>query len=226
MGHHLFTFLATYKDWVSSVVLKILGKKKILVEDYCYNLYSMATPVDQLDLLILAHMYHRHFCVFLHNGVWTTRRNNSMEYCKIFFVYKGNSDLCDTVLTDIFNPVELAYLLYLLYVHLSIHRQTTHFVKEHPHHHHQQMTAIVVAQYKEELMMKTNMKTYSLLLIQIMTCYKEELRMKTNSLLLLQIVLALNKKELRMKTNSLLLQLNDQGQHQKSLSTTQEQKKF
>ena len=31
-----------------------------------------------------------------------------MEYCKIFFVYKGNSDLCDTVLTDIFNPVELA----------------------------------------------------------------------------------------------------------------------
>ena len=68
----------------------------------------MATPVDQLGLLILAHMYHHHFCVFLHNRVWTTRRNNSMEFCKIFFVYKGNSNLVDTVLTDIFNPVQLS----------------------------------------------------------------------------------------------------------------------
>ena len=29
-------------------------------------------------------------------------------FCKIFFVYKGNSDAVDTVLTDMFNPVQLS----------------------------------------------------------------------------------------------------------------------
>ena len=67
---------------MKTVGSKILGKKKIDLDDYCENMYTMATPVDQLGLLILAHMYHRHFCVFLRNGVWTTRRNNSMTFAK------------------------------------------------------------------------------------------------------------------------------------------------
>ena len=80
---------------------KLLIKKKLDLDKYLSNLYLLLTPVDQLSLLILAHLYHRHFAIFLRNGVWTMRKNNRMDYCKIFFVYKGGFVFCDTVQTDI-----------------------------------------------------------------------------------------------------------------------------
>ena len=101
VGRHLFTFVVKHREWITRVGGKLLAKKKLDLDEYLSNLYLCLTPVDQLGLLILAHLYHRHFAVFLKNGVWTTRRNNSMQNCKIYFVYKGAFVFSDTVYTNI-----------------------------------------------------------------------------------------------------------------------------
>ena len=108
VGRHLFNFVVSHRAWISQVGGKILAKKKLDLEEYLSNLYLCLTPVDQLGLLILAHLYHRHFVAFLKNGVWTTRKNNSMENCKIYFEYKGGYLFSDTVQTDIPSPLNLS----------------------------------------------------------------------------------------------------------------------
>ena len=98
----------SHRAWITQVGGKILAKKKLDLDKYLSNFYLCLTPVDQLSLLILAHLYQRHFAVFLKNGVWTTRKNNSMENCKIYFVYKGGYLFSDTVQTDIPSPLNLS----------------------------------------------------------------------------------------------------------------------
>ena len=108
VGCHLFNFVVKHREWITQVGGKLLAKKKLDLDKYLSNLYLLLTPVDQLSLLILAHLYHRHFAVFLKNGVWTMRKNNSMENCKKKFVYKGGFVFCDTVQTDIPPPLNLS----------------------------------------------------------------------------------------------------------------------
>ena len=84
-------------QWIQCVGAEILAKKKLKIEDYCNDLSEMVTPIDQLGLLIIAHMYHQHFGVFLKDGVWSTRRDNSLENCTIYFAYNGGSAFSDTV---------------------------------------------------------------------------------------------------------------------------------
>ena len=86
VGQHLFNFVVKHGEGITRVGGKILAKKKLDLDEYLSNLYLLLTAVDQLSLLILAHLYHRHFAIFLKNGVWTMRKSNSMDYCKIFFL--------------------------------------------------------------------------------------------------------------------------------------------
>ena len=94
---NLKKFISGHMNWINSVGGEILGKKKIKVEDYCNDLQEMITPVDQLGLLIMVRMYHRHFTVFLKESVWSTRRDNSTENSTIYFAYNGGSSFSDTV---------------------------------------------------------------------------------------------------------------------------------
>ena len=94
---NLHKFISGHMQWIQCVRAEILAKKKIKIEDYCKDLSEMVTLIDQLGLLIIARMYHQHFGVFLKDGVWSTRRDNSLENCTIYFAYNGGSAFCDTV---------------------------------------------------------------------------------------------------------------------------------
>ena len=83
--------------WIASVDQAILSHKGIKVEDYVNDLQELSTPIDQLGLLIITWMYHRHFAVFMKDGVWSTRRDNSTENCAIYFAYNGGSLFLDTM---------------------------------------------------------------------------------------------------------------------------------
>ena len=83
--------------WIASVGENILSRKGLKIEDNVNDLQELATPIDQLGLLIIARMYHRHFAVFMKDGVWSTRANNSIENCAIYFTYNGGSSFLDTV---------------------------------------------------------------------------------------------------------------------------------
>ena len=56
--HNLNKFISGHMQWIQCVGAEILAKKKLKIEDYCNDLSEMVTPIDQLGLLIIAHMYH------------------------------------------------------------------------------------------------------------------------------------------------------------------------
>ena len=70
------------------------------MEDYVNDLQDLSTPIDQLGLLIIAQMYHRHFAVFMKDSVWSTHRDNSIENCTIYFAYNGGFSFLDTVAVE------------------------------------------------------------------------------------------------------------------------------
>ena len=46
-------------------------------------------PLDQLGLLCGAHNWLIHTCVFLKLGIWTTRKDNSLDGVSIYLLYAG-----------------------------------------------------------------------------------------------------------------------------------------
>ena len=83
--------------WIASVSHDIPSRKGINVKDYVNNLQDLSTPLDSLGLLIIAQMYHRHSAVFMKDSIWSTRGNNSIENCTIYFAYNGRSSFLDTI---------------------------------------------------------------------------------------------------------------------------------
>ena len=83
--------------WIASVSHDILSHKGIKVEDYVNDLQDLATLLDQLGLLIIAQMYHRHFAVFMKDSVWSTCSNNFIENCAVYFAYNCRSSFLDTI---------------------------------------------------------------------------------------------------------------------------------
>ena len=83
--------------WIASVSHDVLSRKCIKVKDYVNDLQDLSTPLNQLGLLIITLMYHRHFAVFMKDSVWSTHSNNSIENCAIYFAYNGRSSFLDTI---------------------------------------------------------------------------------------------------------------------------------
>ena len=93
---NLWNFIGSHMPWIASVGQDIISCKGIKVEDYVNDLSDLLTPLDQLGLLIIARMYHRHFAVFMKDSVWSTCRDNSIENCAIYFAYNSGSSFLDT----------------------------------------------------------------------------------------------------------------------------------
>ena len=81
---------------MASVGHDVLSKKRLAVEDYANDLSEGEIPVDPLGLLCIARNWHIHICVFLKNGIWTTRRDNTLEHVSIFLLYTGGFTFFDT----------------------------------------------------------------------------------------------------------------------------------
>ena len=90
------TFLSKHINWVASVGHDVLSKKRLAVEDYANDLSEGEIPLDPLGLLCIARNWHIHICVFLKNGIWTTRRDNTLENVSIHLLYTGGFTFFDT----------------------------------------------------------------------------------------------------------------------------------
>ena len=91
-------------EWVAKIGQKVLGKKKLPVEDYVNSLAEGTIPLDQLGLLCVARNWHIHICVFLKSGIWTTRKDNSLEGVSIYLLYAGSTTFFDTVYQEYTPP--------------------------------------------------------------------------------------------------------------------------
>ena len=93
---YLKTFLSKHINWVASVGHNVLSKKRLAVEDYANDLSEGEIPLDPFGLLCIARNWHIHICVFLKNGIWTTRRDNTLENVSIHLLYTGGFTFFDT----------------------------------------------------------------------------------------------------------------------------------
>ena len=93
---YLKTFLSKHINWVASVGHDVLSKKCLAVEDYANDLSEGEIPLDPLGLLCIARNWHIHICVFLKNGIWTTRRDNTLENVSIHLLNTGGFTFFDT----------------------------------------------------------------------------------------------------------------------------------
>ena len=66
------------------------------MEDYANDLSEGEIPLDPLGLLCIARNWHIHICVFLKNGIWTTRCHNTLENVSIYLLYTGGFTFFDT----------------------------------------------------------------------------------------------------------------------------------
>ena len=81
---------------MASVGHDVLSKKRLAVEDYANDLSEGEIPLDPLGLLCIARNWHIHICVFLKNGIWTTRHDNKLENVSIYLLYTGGFTFFDT----------------------------------------------------------------------------------------------------------------------------------
>ena len=93
---YLKTFLSKHIKWVASVGHDVLSKKCLAVEDYANDLSEGEIPLDPLGLLYIARNWHIHICVFLKNGIWTTRCDNTLENVSIYLLNTGGFTFFDT----------------------------------------------------------------------------------------------------------------------------------
>ena len=102
---HLTKFLNSHIEWVGRIGKTVLDKKKLAVEDYVNSLAEGTIPLDQLGILCVARNWHIHICVFLKSGIWTTRKDNSLEGVSIFLLYAGGTTFFDTIYQEYTPPL-------------------------------------------------------------------------------------------------------------------------
>ena len=73
-----------------------LSKKGLSVAAYLANLTSSKVPIDELRLLIVARMYHRHVCVVMFDWCWTTGFDLVPMTCEYVFAYAGGVNFLAT----------------------------------------------------------------------------------------------------------------------------------
>lgn len=100
MQSYLYDFLdkSYHRTWIEKVGKKFYTAKGLSLENYLWNLHDISIPLDELNLVICARMYHRHIGIILQNDVWCSRFDNDFDKCFIKLAFLGGVLFCDTAL--------------------------------------------------------------------------------------------------------------------------------
>ena len=90
-------FLREHQDGVLEVGGDFLAKKGLDFNTWSTSIVGNFMPLDELGLLCLARLWHRHFAVILKDFIWTTGIGIALEDCCVVFAYCGGFLLRDTV---------------------------------------------------------------------------------------------------------------------------------
>ena len=93
---HLEGWVPGHLYWIQHVSREFLYEQGLKVEEYANNIISPHVPIDELGLLVIAHMYHTHFGVILNDRLWYTTDDNSGKYSKFHLLYQGGVYFSDT----------------------------------------------------------------------------------------------------------------------------------
>ena len=110
---HLQNWVPRHLYWIQHVGREILTEPSLKVEEFANNIISPKVPIDELDLLVIARMYHTHFGVVLKDRVWYTTDDNSSKCSKFLLVYQGGVSFSDTCTANWNLPSPPAMILVL-----------------------------------------------------------------------------------------------------------------
>ena len=94
---HLSKFFSKHIVWVAKVGRDMLDKKGLPVEYYANHVVDGNVPLDSLGILCIARNWYIHIAVFLKNGIWTTRHDNSLEGVEIYLAFVGGVNFVATI---------------------------------------------------------------------------------------------------------------------------------
>ena len=82
--------------WIQKVGKKFYEGKGLDLNIYVRYLLDQSVPLDELGILIVARMYHRHIAIVLKNSIWCTRKDGDFTKCEIKLAFQGGVLYCDT----------------------------------------------------------------------------------------------------------------------------------
>ena len=61
-----------------------------------YNVVQPGVPLDEIGILLYAHMYKMHIAIILEGKYWTTNQDEALNHAKIYLIYCGHMQFFDT----------------------------------------------------------------------------------------------------------------------------------
>ena len=89
-------WIKSHCKWVEDIANPVLTKKGSTADDYIDFIAKPGAPVDEVDLLISAHMHHLYLCIIMEDCCWATQWEHDLDRCMVFITYRGALMLIDT----------------------------------------------------------------------------------------------------------------------------------
>ena len=71
--------MATHKYFIEAVGGMLIHKKGFSIQEYTDMIVEPQTPVDEIGIVLQAHMYKIHVCIFLEGKYFTTNRDEAIN---------------------------------------------------------------------------------------------------------------------------------------------------
>ena len=88
--------MATHKHFVEAVGGQLIHRKGLDVQDYTNSIVEPQVPIDEIGIVLLAHMYKMHVCIFLEGKYFTTNRDEALNKATMYLIYVGKNTFLDT----------------------------------------------------------------------------------------------------------------------------------
>ena len=82
MRRCLTNWMESCRYFVERVGGDLICRKGLTVENYMYNVVQPGVPLDEIGILLYAHMYKMHIAVILEGKYWTTNQDEELNRAK------------------------------------------------------------------------------------------------------------------------------------------------
>ena len=96
MHVHLVNWIVKHRMWIEQISKDIFNMKKWKLLDYLNDLVQPNFKLDEIALMIYAHMYHMDLDVVLHKSNWCAAIHKDIFKAKVIFAFKGKLEFLDT----------------------------------------------------------------------------------------------------------------------------------
>ena len=96
MHRCLTTWMEDHRYFVENIGGDLIWQKGQDIEDYLFNVVQPQVPLDEIALLLYAHMYKIHICVILEGKYWCTNQDKALNRATIYLIYQGHMQFSDT----------------------------------------------------------------------------------------------------------------------------------